>query len=389
MERRNKIVSYNPLSTLCDTVPQFNRSIPTFTLKKTTGDLVHETYINGSIAKYKGRNYYAYRTDQKPFCTQPRIHLVEVDSGLVPISNSVTLQVKTNKQGWRVDYTGKCNEDFGQRAEDPRLCVVGDDLFIFWTDGFKMYYGQLDIVDLDGCVSDDANDRSYCKTTHLQAHIRKVHVPKPPLVVELFRDPKYDGREKNWTPFDRDGQLWIIYCFSPFVVCRLEDGMVTETVRHEGDIEWKHGFLKGGSPAILWNDTEYITIFHSNIRDAAGINYYYAGALTFDRETLKPTRISRYPIIAPYPDMDCHRPNTSYVVFPCGLMIQDDMLLISYGYNDHSVKVHAATRESIEYNLSAVSYRLNKNHTAQVTDNQVSQLADLEPVLSSPSSYHP
>jgi len=383
MEREKKIASYNPLATLCDTVPQFNRAISTITLKKTTGDLVHETFINGSIAKYKERNYFAYRTDQRPWCTQPRIHLVEIDDALVPISNSVTLQVKTNKQGWRVDYTGRCNEDYGQRAEDPRLCVVGDSLFIFWTDGFKMYYSQLDIVDLDGCISDDANDRSYSKTTHLQAHIRKVHVPKPPHVPELLADPKYDGREKNWTPFDRNGQLWIIYCFDPFIACRLQDGDITEVVRHEqeGKLDWKYGFVKGGTPAMLWNDTEYITIFHSNIRDATGINYYYAGAFTFDRETLKPTRISRYPIIAPYPDLDCQRPNTSYVVFPCGLMIQDDLVLISYGYNDHSNKVHAATRESIEYNLGLVSYRLNKYHTSPVTDSQVSQLVDSEPAL--------
>lgn len=385
MERVNKIVSYNPLSTLCDTVPQFNRSIPTYTLKKATGDLIHETYINGSIAQYKGRNYYAYRTDQRPWCTQPRIHLVEVDSGLVPVSESITLRVNTNKQGWRVDYTGKCNEDFGQRAEDPRLCVVGDDLFIFWTDGFKMYYGQLDILTCQNYTdTDKARTGEWVMTLGksglIAVSIKQIYVPKPPLVVELLRDPKYDGREKNWTPFDHNGQLWIIYCFSPFVVCRLEDGMVTETVRHEGDIEWKHGFLKGGTPAIVWNDNEYITIFHSNIRDAAGINYYYAGALTFDRETFEPKRISRYPIIAPYPDMDCHRPNTSYVVFPCGLMIQDDMLLISYGYNDHSVKVHAATRESIEYNLGQVSYRLNKSHTAPAIHNQVSEQVDLEPV---------
>ena len=377
MERVKSKSFYNPLATLCDTVPQFNRAIPSILLKKSTGDLIHEAYLNGSICKYRDMYLFAYRTDQRPWCTQPRIHIVQVDETLIPISNNITLTVATNKQAWRVDYTGQCNADSGQRAEDPRLVVVGDDLFIFWTDGFKLYYGQLDLVI-------DNNNKV------VDASIRQVYTPKPPYVEELLMDPKYDGREKNWTPFDRDGQLWIIYCFEPFICCRLRDGVITETVRHDDVfLNWKHGFVKGGTPAILWKDNEYITIFHSSIRDKTGINYYYAGALTFDQETLKPTQVSRYPIIAPYPDSDCKRPNTSYVIFPCGLLMQDDLLLISYGYNDHTVKVHASSRKAIDYNLGEVSDRLHIRHTVPELHNPVPPPIDSAPSELLTNLYHP
>ena len=212
------------------------------------------------------------------------------------------------------------------RAEDPRLVSVGNTLYIFWTDGFKMYYGILDPETLQ---------------------LTSQWIPKPPHVPDLVMDKKFDGREKNWSPFSRDGELWFIYSYSPFVCCRLSEGIIVETRRHECKPFWKWGFIKGGTPA-LQTTNGYITFFHSTLR--GDCNYYHCGAFEFD-ENLEPTRISAYPIIAPCPDKDRLRNNTSYVVFPGGVIDTGDSYIISYGYNDRSNKIAAISYADLEYNL--------------------------------------
>lgn len=323
-------------SVLCDTVPQFCRTLTRYGLQPETNGLIHTMYMNGSICKYQDVYLYAYRTDQKPYCTNPRIYITQTNDMYVPKGQSnFRLYVQSNKQGWRVDYTGTCNKGYRDRCEDPRLVVVKDRLYCFWTDGFKMYYGELQVHINDGTVTD--------------IRLANQWTPCPPYIRELYNDDKYDGREKNWTPFARGDQLWVVYSYSPFICLHLEEGKVVNMVRSKYTYEWKHGFIKGGTPAV-WTGECYVTFFHSTQR-IDGIAYYFMGACTFS-EDLVPLEISRYPIVAPYPDNDIERPNTSYVIFPAGVVHEDDKWYVSFGYNDHDVKVHAFTNRELEYNLT-------------------------------------
>lgn len=337
----------NPVSIICDSIPQFNREILQDLLKQRTGNLNHENYLNASICDYRDMTVLCYRTEQEPYCTNPRIHVVQVDDRFIPQSESYTLATRASKQGWRVDYTGKCNAGYQGRAEDPRLVVVDGILYVFWTDGFKMYYGTLELAVQDGKLSG--------------AKITNQWIPKPPFVPEIAMDSKYDGREKNWVPFSWNDELWVIYSNQPFICCRLEGSKITKTIRHEVNLgQYRYGFIKGGSQAIPLDDDRHVTFFHSTIKMPKGdgsrneVNYYYMGALTFCRKTLKPLEISRYPLVAPYPDGDKRRNNDMYVVFPCGVVNRNGTFVVSYGYNDHSIKLFASTAEQLEYNLTTI-----------------------------------
>lgn len=321
---------------LCDNIPQFCRTLTRYGLQPDTNGLVHTMYMNGSICKFQGLHLYAYRTDQKPYCTNPRIYITQTNDMFVPRgTGNWRLNVHSNKQGWRVDYAGTCNKGYRDRCEDPRLVVVGDRLYCVWTDGFKIYYGELQIQTTEGQVTD--------------IRLISQFTPRPPYIEEIHSDERYDGREKNHTPFSRNGQLWVVYSYDPFICLRLEEGEVVDMHRSEYRYVWKYGFIKGGTPAI-WNGECYVTFFHSTQR-IDGIACYYMGACTFS-EDLEPLEISRYPIIAPYPDNDEERPNSSYVVFPAGVVYEEDKWYVSFGYNDHDVKVHAFTDKELEYNLS-------------------------------------
>jgi predicted GH43/DUF377 family glycosyl hydrolase len=230
-----------------------------------------------------------------------------------------------------------CNVGSNLRAEDPRVLVVDDDIELWWTDGFKQYHAKLDLVFDDSGL--------------LSASVDDIVTPKPPFIPEIEANPNYDGRQKNWVPFDHG----YIYSFSPFVIYVETEVPRYPSLLHHKIINipfyprWKYGFIKGGTPAIPYGD-EYLTIFHST-KKYNDVNFYFAGALTFTKDSLTPNRISRYPIIAPYPDDDPERHNTSYVVFPAGIIIEDDVIYISYGYNDHAIKIHACSKNDLEWNL--------------------------------------
>jgi len=328
----------NPGATLCDTIPQCNPTVHSEFLKQETGGLSHSAWFNVSIFKYQDRYFLCYRTDQYKWCAHPRIHLVMVNNMFRPVGQSITLVTHANTSGWRVDFRGQCNEHSNARAEDPR--VLSDGIFlplIYYTDGFKMYRGLLVIYfNDDGLTS---------------AEISRICSPKPPYIEQLWSDSKYDGREKNWSPIAGHRNM-VIYSYSPFIIYDTTNESVVTNVPL--NIKWKHGFIKGGTPTVKYGDG-YLTIFHSSKKiGPRSIVYYYAGALVLD-ENLNPIKVSRYPIIAPYPDEDHCRHSESYVVFPCGVIVENNVIYISYGYNDHSIKIHAMTHSDLEYNLRDIA----------------------------------
>lgn len=343
----------NPQNVTCDYIPQQNLTIPNILMKRSTDGIIHTHYFNGSIVEYNHHYLMAYRSDQEPFCTHPRIHIVELTNRMIPLPDTnKTIEVKSTKQCWRVDYAGRCHKAYQHRAEDPRLCVVGDTLYLIWGDGFKIYYSAL------VCSFTEVDGMQRLASVVLMAQ----HIPKPPYVEELHNDPRYDGREKNWIPFRYNGKLHVIYSYEPFVTMRLDGRNCYDVVKHEKPLNWKWGFIKGGTPAIPYNDDSYVTFFHSTV--SLNYNYYYVGALVFSKEDLRPLSISRYPIIAPYPENEGNQ-----IIFPAGVIDKGDHYLISYGYNDECNKILAYPKDQLVYNMRDI-----EEMNIQVKGNVLEQL---------------
>ncbi len=166
-------------------------------------------------------------------------------------------------------------------------------------------------------------------------------------IVEVFQ-PRYasnDGRgkEKNWVFFETDGKLYAVYSTGPqHVVIELEGERVKNTYSSPG-AAWSWGHLRGGTPPILQNDGTFLSIFHSSLPGEEPPHFvrYYAGAYTFEsKPPFAPIRISTRPIMAGSEE-DGHKVDPRYVagwkpyvVFPCGLVVDDSRLLVSFGVND-------------------------------------------------------
>jgi predicted GH43/DUF377 family glycosyl hydrolase len=99
--------------------------------------------------------------------------------------------------------------------------------------------------------------------------------------------------------------------------------------------DWRHGKIRGGTPWFSYGDAEYC-MFHSSVQIAEGphgpVRQYYGGVM---RRTLEGiTDFTSEPLLIGESCDVFNRPSQHQVVFPCGLIIQDDWAVVSYGVND-------------------------------------------------------
>ena len=305
----------------------------------------HTHYLNGSVCKHpdadtlhEGLSLYAYRTQQEPHFLHTLVHVCAM-KGNIPIGQHFTFKPKPpptfgEKLQWKMVKKNQPSVT-RWRAEDPRLVVHDNQFYMVFTDGWKIGYVRLD-VEMDaklGLTKCDFMD--------------VIYPPSPKVLVGRY----HDGREKNWSPMSYEGDLWVLYSFQPLVFYRLKDGK-TATMDTAIFDSWKYGTIKGGTPLVQMDNGDYLTIFHSTIKLAGGNTVYTGGALVLDKQ-LVPKRISRYPLIAPCIEKDeFSYLKSTWVIFPAGIIREDNVWKVSCGVNDHTTSLLHITDEMLEQNLT-------------------------------------
>jgi len=232
-------------------------------------------------------------------------------------------------------------------TQDPRLIVMDD--------GVYFVYNNMETL------PDGASRRMSIAKLHYDG----VHFfTKNSSRILSFENQNPKRQEKNWAPFNYQGQLLLSYSLNPHTVVIPEfDNSSAETFSTtESMIKWKWGILRGGTPAILDND-EYIGIFHSvkamasEQSDGIMITHYLMGAYTFSSHPpFALTKISHEPIVSKSfyngPAYKTWKPLR--VVFPMGLIIDKNYLWISYGRQDHECWVAKIDKKLLLQSLTPI-----------------------------------
>lgn len=271
-----------------------------------TGLINPENYFNGSICRHNGKIFFACRSDQKPWFSNIRIVFCQLNENYQPIQST---------ERWlEVDsMLGK------NHVEDPRLFVCDGELKMAYTDGYKMYL----------CHFDSKYNVRSCGT-----------------ISNFKENGNGDGREKNWTPFDYNGKPHFIYSDNPRII--LNDGGVWLS---QNSLEWKWGRVSGGTPAIKWG-THYITFFHSSLtfKKPHHKRAYFAGAYIFeDSPRFNIVGVTQYPILkGVFAKEGENVVNQDVcVIFPSGVIMEEDHFAISYGFNDCETRVIKVTKSAL------------------------------------------
>lgn len=296
----------------------------------------HPEAFNPSIVKWQEKLLMSFRTYDSLSRSTDAIGLIWLDENFIPQGQPTFLERE-----------GEIAPDVS-KAQDPRLIVVNDDLYIIYSNLYpyeepvsRMVVGKVQVLD-EGRF--------------------KVSFPSPLL---HFSGEIRDRKEKNWVPFAYENNLMLAYSLQPHTIFSpILDmngcGVVSSTI---GDMKWKFGTLRGGTPALKIDDF-YLGFFHSDkalaSKQSGGkmMNHYFMGAYTFESEYPFAIRaISPHPIVAKSfyegPMYNTWKPLR--VVFPCGFFVDENAIWVSYGRQDHEIWVVKLDKSKLLASLISVN----------------------------------
>lgn len=299
--------------------------------------------FNPSIIRWQGMLLMTFRVipDRKQSFTS-YLGIVKLDENFCPVSTPQLFELRENS-------------NIPCRAEDARLIVVKDRLIIAYSD----------------------NDQPKISKAGFRMHLAEVLYDGINFSLkDLTRLSQYEGeskdlREKNWVPFDYEGNLLLSYSLSPHKVflpvfgSQTCDTLFTTYV----PILWDFGILRGGTPAIKIGD-EYLSIFHSSIPMASlqsngqTMLHYFMGAYTFAASPpFELKRISKEPIVGKdfYNGPNPYKPywKPGMYIFPGGILIEENTIFVAYGRQDHEIWIAKLDKQGLLDSLidiQAMSY---------------------------------
>lgn len=292
--------------------------------------------FNPSITRWRGSLLLSFRVLIDPSdLWLSKIGLVWLDEDFNPVGTPQLLNTRVK------------NSNIPTRSEDARIFTVGDRLFVTYNDNEERKHAGV--------------RRIY--QAEIEFNGEEFHV----VSTEPFL--KYDGEspklwEKNWTPFECNGEAFFTYSFSPHLIFRpcSETKCCQTKGASAGAFRWDWGSIKGGTPSLLVGD-EYLGFFHSwkivNTVQSGDepLAHYFMGAYTFSPQApYEITKISPTPIIGKdfYTDPDIYKKIYKHVIFPGGYVHDENYIWVVYGREDCQAWVVKLDKKSLFRSLVPV-----------------------------------
>jgi predicted GH43/DUF377 family glycosyl hydrolase len=258
--------------------------------------------------------------------------------GLVPLSDDLEPTDKPILLSTRHEES-----QVPSQSEDARLFAYRGKLFVIYND----------IVDRP---AERVSDRRDMFMAELVTDDEGYALSRP---TKLVYGEKYYLRsvQKNWCPFEWNKKLFITYFIDPHEVIypNLINGNAYSCYESFGQINWKYGELRGGTPAQLV-DGKYLAFFHSAYWTAsdssAGMEmwHYFMGAYLFDAAPPFPiTHASPAPI--KHESFYTFSPFNKRVVFPGGFAVVGDSIYLAYGKDDSEVWIATLNKKALMESL--------------------------------------
>ena len=163
--------------------------------------------------------------------------------------------------------------------------------------------------------------------------------------------------EKNWVPFEDNGNLYLAYGLVPHKIMHLKDTkknsldhLIFEDGKCYSRFFWEYGDPRGGTPACKTKDG-YLAFFHSSFGKNKKKKYYVMGAYLFEpNPPYKVVKVSKEPIIV--------YPKKTRVYFPTGFSIKKEdnieKIYLSLGINDTVSEVLVIDKDNLLKSMKEV-----------------------------------
>lgn len=296
--------------------------------------------FNASIIRWQGHLLLCFRIRDSKMVSTFEMGLVWLDDDFNPISTPQILEI------WGQNPSSYI------KNQDPRLIIINQRLYILYSN----------FIDLDGIIT----RRMFI--AELQNDYEKFFIENP-ICLHSFEKTKKRW-EKNWVPFNYYENLLLAYSIIPHHILKpfLDSGTCTTISLAPSSIDWQWGELRGGTPAIL-DGNEYLAFFHSSKIMATAhsrgkkIQHYFMGAYTFAAQPpFAITRMSPRPIVGKnfYHGQEYPTWKPLHVVFPVGLLADENYLWVTYGRQDFEIWVTKIDKKGLYKSLVPCSSEASK-----------------------------
>lgn len=227
---------------------------------------------------------------------------------------------------------------------DPRLIVTPDNK-VFMT--YSNYAGNNHDEKIEGNIIMNLNES---KNTIFQG--TKISVSPKSL----------SGRQKNWMPFVHENDLYFISQVCPHQIYKVD-----WTGEKDSELVFETNYtnywfireqLRGNTNAVLMEDGNYLCTFHTAMLN--GICYYYDnGCYIFEgKPPFKPLYTASRTYLRAEAAIESHYRKLGAIVcvFPMGMILKDNKIIISYGDNDSCVKIMETTTDEMMKTMLEVRY---------------------------------
>ncbi len=292
--------------------------------------------FNPSLIRWRGRLLMSFRIyNPINYSTNP-FALVWLDESFNPIGEPQVFELPFH------------NPILPSKQQDPRLIAVGERLFIVYNNILEN-------------VTTREIRRMFLAELFYDGENFTASMPECLVNYKDKNDMRY---EKNWVPFEYEGELLLSYSLIPHHILRpiLGTGACETVEISASNIQWNWGVPRGGTQALFDKD-HYLAFFHSWIdlptvqSNGKKISHYFMGAYTFQAHPpFAITAFSPQPIVAENfyqpPYYKTWKPLRC--VFPAGIIIDENYIWISYGRQDHEIWIVKLDKKGLTESLIPV-----------------------------------
>lgn len=266
--------------------------------------------------------------------------------GLVWLDDECT--IKSAPMDLHMPFEDPCC--FSNKRQDPRLICLNNRLYVVYSNILKTLFADREIRRVLIAELHYDGENFYAEKSHIFLNYDQ----------EIFT-----RSEKNWVPIVYNEDLYLAYSLNPHRVLKplFPSEYCKPIASTQANISWNWGVLRGGTPAVLDGD-EYIAFFHSSKNlptvhsEGKTMLHYVMGAYTFKAQPpFEITRMSPEPIVGPgFYHGPAHKTwKPLRVVFPCGLVVEKDLLWLSYGRQDNEVWIAKIDKQKLLNSLVPVT----------------------------------
>jgi predicted GH43/DUF377 family glycosyl hydrolase len=290
--------------------------------------------FNPCVFEYQGKLLFSFRTPDPLTGLKNKIFITQLDDSLNPRGKVYPMEFIHDSY-------------MGDMVQDPRFITVKSKLYVVYSNIYNLPGESLRRFYISEVIFD-----------------RYKFVAINPEVFLNFDGIPNNKFEKNWVPFEYNGNLLLEYTINPQKVFLPRFGVSKcETVACNPLFqEWDWGVLRGGTQAVLV-DGSYLAFFHATRpmttvqSGGKSMQHYFMGAYTFESQPpFAVTKMSPEIIVGD----DFYSPpyyNTwkpLRVVFPCGLVVKEGVLFVSYGRQDQEMWIAKFDKEKLLRSLVPV-----------------------------------